>query len=513
MSTEISSSHGTLERRLPWFLLAAAFSAITWMTIVVPAFQLLFASDEYSLLVEDQRNPWYRSLDHVYRPLRNGLFRIMPSLFGLNPFPYHLMALTWFVAALAVWYVFLRKLGAEVHGAIAAVAILAVYPRNGPFLFGFVWGQEVVTAVGMLVAIVGWIQFRRQGSWLSYAISCVAFALAIGFKETAAVLPALVLLVDLYLNPEELRGAMRRKSFLLPYVGLVLVLIVFAGFVLSDRSGALLAPNPRSGYKFDSLSGAALAEMRTVANLLMPFGELLGLRDLAPWHYALLASEIAGIAILARFTRTGRAWLFALLWTLVVSLPPGLFARSVNSERYLFLPMLGIGLAIALTVDALLRYRWAAPAIALVLVFYAVLSGRELRALRTEWRESGEMVQSFVRATVAAAPPREVQFLHMINVPSAHGHVSVLNNGLRGALQTAGYPDGVKLQIVHAGQANSPEEELVSQILRCPAGAGRKASHRDLVWLNDQMVDRTGSCTDALIEADRQRRPWAWLDL
>jgi hypothetical protein len=96
-----------------------------------------------------------------------------------------------------------------------------------------------------------------------------------------------------------------------------------------------------------------------------------------PWHYALLAAEIAGLALLARFTRTSRAWLFALLWTLVVSLPSCLFARAVNSERYLFLPMLGIGFALALTVDALLRYRWTAPAVVLVLVVYAAFSSRE----------------------------------------------------------------------------------------------------------------------------------------
>ncbi len=502
------------ERRDLWFLLASAFAFCLWLILIAPVFGYHFSSADYSLIVEDYfRNPWYRSVDHVYRPLRNGFLRIMMAMFGLNPAPYHAVALTEFLVCLGLLFVLVRRLGGEIWGALTAVIIIGIYPRNFAFLFGFNWSQELVVAQGMLAAALGWYQFRRHGSRLGYGIAVAGFALALGFKETAVVLPALLLVVDFYILKDPWRQALFRRSFWLPYAGLLPVVLTFGVFVLSQREGAILAPDPTSSYKYSSLSGAVLGVARAIVNLLMPFS-LLALRDLKIWHYGLLVLELGAIAWVAWWTDTIRPWLMACAWVLLTVAPPSLFNRPVNSARYYFLPMLGVAFAVAMTVDALVKRRpGTAPLFALVLIAYSVGSAQQLAVARTDWRTAGELIQSFLAEMPAVVPPAEARSLIFVNVPQDHGQASIFNNGLRGALISAGYPNQMRLEANLVGE--SPEAgqgALIQKILACPAGPVQNP-HRDLVWIDNRIVDRTGTCADDAIKQDQQRRPWVWYEL
>jgi hypothetical protein len=481
-----------------------------WVALVVPVFHYGFISDDYSLLVEDFHNPWYNSLDGMYRYLRNIVLRIMPRLFGLTPWPYHTLALAGFLATLILLFILVRKLGATVWGALGAVIIVETYPRNGILLFGFNWAQELAVASGILAAMVAWLEFRERNSKLAYGISLVCFAYALGFKETAVVFPALLLALDWYTLEARTLKAVFSKRVLFPYLGLAAIIFLYAGCVLLQKRGALIAPADDSTYRYSSLTGGLLAVVRDFVNLLRPFSRMIALRDLTWVDYALLGLAVTLIAWTARRTATIRTWLFVGVWVFLVVLPPSLFARTVNSERHMFLPMLGVAFAVALTIDYAVRLnRWAAPALALCLAAYSIAGVRHLMSVRTQWREATAEVQSFIGSVREFVSPSEIQSVTFINVPAA------LNNGLRGALLSVGYPDHMKLTGYGANPSVSDpvQDALVGAISACSGSVSVGETHRSLLWINGRMVDRTGACADNVIEHDRQVRPWAWLKL
>jgi hypothetical protein len=63
------------------------------------------------------------------------------------------------------------------------------------------------------------------------------------------------------------------------------------------------------------------------------------------------------------------------------------------------------------------------------------------------------------------------------------------------------------------GQSNPLQSALVQNVFACAVTVLVTQAHRDFLWINGRMVDRTGTCADNAIEHDRQIGPRAWLKL
>jgi hypothetical protein len=270
-------------------------------------------------------------------------------------------------------------------------------------------------------------------------------------------------------------------------------------------------------YRYSSLSEALFGLARNFINLLTPFAKLVALRSLTIWQGALLLLELATIALIALWTKTTRAWMMASGWVFLTILPPSMFAHAVNSERYMFLPMLGVAFAIALTVDTMIRRRpQVAPLFTLVLIVYSVACIPQLAAVRNQWGEAGQSIQLFISSIRLLAPPAEARSLSFVNLPQFHGQVPVLNNALRGALLSIGYPDRVTLLANYVAEPTEPsylQSSFVQKLLACPVSTSIDSSHRNLLWIDNHLLDKTGSCADDAIKLDQQQRPDAWLHL
>ncbi|MGZ3458286.1 MAG: hypothetical protein ACXU86_07215 [Archangium sp.] len=502
---------GPLRQHL-WPLLAAGVACVLLLPLLASLLHLGFVADDFVHLVEDRDQPWYFSQDHLYRPLRNTLFRVLPALFGLEPVPYRLLVIAGFLTCLVLLFVFLRLQGVGLGGALSACVFAALYPRNQRVLFWFAASQDIVAACAVLTALLGWTLFRVRGSRLGYGLTLLAFGVGLGFKEPAIVLPALLLILDCWRQGLS-RKVLLAPGFWRPYLGFLPVLVPYAAFLFVFRAGRLQTTDEHGIYGFSSVLQSFLALVRTCFNLVLPFTQPLALRDVTALHLAGAVLVLLAVAALARWTRTSRWWLAAAAWVVVAALPTSIFAMTNNGDQYLFLPMLGLAFGLAISLDEIFRSKsWQRPVAAVSLMAYAFCGSRYLTRAREEWRDSGEVIRRTQESARTLSLAKQASSLVVINLPHSYpDKVPILNNGLKGVLISAGYPRSLSLEVNHLlPQADAAQKELVQRILACPAEPDASASRRMLVWVDGVLQDHTGACAEQLIAGDEKARALAW---
>src|SRR5262249_14637560 len=155
-------------------------------------------------------------------------------------------------ATFTLFYVLLRELAVSKEGSLAAVLIAAFYPRHATVYYFWSASQDAFMALFLIASFISWIRFRKNQSRIGYCMSLIFFALALGFKEPAICFPGLLLGWDVL----RLGRAWRRifeTAFWRPYIGLALVVAVFAGFIAWYPEGRLRRPDPYGIYGFFGL--------------------------------------------------------------------------------------------------------------------------------------------------------------------------------------------------------------------------------------------------------------------
>ncbi|PTL84662.1 hypothetical protein [Vitiosangium sp. GDMCC 1.1324] len=504
---------GASLRKHVWPLLAAGVALALLLPLLASLLDLGFVADDFVHLVEDRLQPWYFSQDHLYRPLRNTLFRVLPELLGLEPAPYRFLVISGFFTCLALLFTFLRLQGVGFAGALSACVFAALYPRNQRVLFWFAASQDIAAACAVLTALIGWTLFRVRGSRLGYGVSLLAFMVGLGFKEPAIVLPALLVILDCW------RQGLSRKvvlapAFWRPYLGFLPLLALYGSFLWVFRAGRLQTNDEHGIYGFSSLLQSVLALARTCINLVLPFARPLALRDMSALHLGCAALVLLAVAALALWTRTRRWWWVTAAWVVVAALPTSIFARTNNGDQYLFLPMLGLTFGLAISLDEVFRSKtWQRPVASLLLMVYAFAGSRYLARAQGEWKTSGETIRRTLESARALSLPKQASSIVAVNIPhSLPVGVPIMNNGLKGVFITAGYPRSLSLEVNHLQPREDPaQKEFVQRLLACPAEPERPTGRRTLVWVDGVLQDHSGPCAEQLIEGDEKTRALAWL--
>jgi protein O-mannosyl-transferase len=343
----------------------AAMVAVAVLALVVsaPSLRYGFVFDE-QLLVRD--NPavhdltdlgavlftkfWPGPTQGIYwRPLVTLSYAIDYALVGEAPWLYHLTnVLLHAGAAVLLYLLLLRFTGAGV--ALAAALIFAIHPAHVESVTWVPGRTDVIAALFLAAAWLALLQAReaqarpRRAAWWGAAMGL--YFCALGGKESAAVLPALVITAD------ALRSGRGLKKHALDYLGLV---AVTAGYLLIRR---WVLAGPGSPPAADPL--AELGLMRGLAAGGAIFGEAARVTILpGPWRIdyayedailggpywraAAAAIFLAAWAVAAVAWRRDRpALALTLIGFIAALLPvshlvafPNLFA-----ERFLYLPSL-----------------------------------------------------------------------------------------------------------------------------------------------------------------------------
>lgn len=489
---------------------------IVLLTIVLtPTLHLGFVADDFFLLVNDHALPLTQSTDELHRPLRNATLRIVESRLGIrNVWPYRVIVAGTFLAALALLFQLARRLGANRIASLAAVYTVAFFPRNQEVLFWFAAWQDLVAAAAMLGACVLFLKFRESHRAWPLIGASVAYVVAIGFKETTIVLPALLLFLDLY--RERSISPFSRPSFLKPYILFTAIFLVYIVYYFSDAGLASLAGRKTGGYYgFHGVFGVLTGLIRALINIALPYGLPLGLKDIRLWHVAIVLFEAGLVLVLVWRLRIWDALTLAIAWLVCTIAPTATFAAAFNADRYLLVPLLGAAIFVGLFVHAMLlspqgRHYW--PFLLGALVLYTSVGSYQLLVSRRLWQQAGIEAAGVIRETMSCcarlAAGSEVDFVNVTHSLRPRGQVFA--NGLSEALHGYGFP--LPVRIWRNFSEPVPEQAgLVAELLRCGAAPSDPSSGR-IVLVEDrgQLFHVDTGCASTLVDSDRARRRQAW---
>ncbi len=339
---------------------------------------------------------WMFTTTHTghWIPLTWLSFGVDYSLWGMNPYGYHLTNLLLHVAAATLFYfVALRLLRAAASdanedtlriGAAAAALFFAINPLRVESVAWVTERRDVLSMLWVQVTLLAYLKAqaeeRLRGRWL--AVSVVAFAFAIMSKSIVVTLPVVLIVLDLYLH----RRAWLEK---VPY------------FVLALAGGIMSAWAQRSAIEtlgmrslLSRVAVACYGLMFYLVKTLFPFvvSPLYEIpAEVSPFAKPMVVSMVAVAAITILLIRLRKKWSAGLaVWlSSIVLLAPvsGLVQAGpqIVAARYSYLPALGWGLLFGSA--AVFLARRSRPAVA-VLALWLVGLGALTWRLSWVWRDS-----------------------------------------------------------------------------------------------------------------------------
>lgn len=360
---------------------------------------------------------------NYYRPLQMVTYRLTAAWFGFDPFSFHLLSMLFAIAgALAAFYVLL-KLTPNTGLAFAATALFALHPMHSEAVDWISALSELGCAAFFLLAFGLFLSARekpdtadRRSYFLFVSLSLVSFAAALFWKETAVVLPLLIAIYVLCTEKSPVRDRLRSAAKLsVPYWGVLLAYIALRfrvlGFVTTSQRNWTLTP-------VQAVITALTLVMRYWWKLIIPiplnaYYVFSPVRSLASAQAlgAILFFVILCAAVWFALRRSALA-AFAAIWVFVTLLPvmnTYALGRNAFTERYLYLPALGVCLLMVLIchwalqrLDPQRRKPVSIAALVLVLIAFTV----EITYRNPDWKDNATLF----RKTLISSP--QAPFVH-----------------------------------------------------------------------------------------------------
>lgn len=413
--------------------LGAPAVALLAAAVALPSLGNGFVYDDVLVI---QQNPLVHGLAHsadlwhssywpaglLYRPLTSQLFAVEWTLGGGRPLLFHAISLLLFtIITLLVYRLAYQVIASNLRNlwnlwaAVFAAALFAVHPVHVEAVANIVGQAELLATLFAVLAVERYLAWRHAGALSSaQRLALAGFTLlAILSKETGYVVP-LLLLAARFTVLRSQRGRLG-ELWLLQGAAIALGLLLRMNVL-----GSLAGETPTTVFRGMGLGSRALAMLAVVpewarlllwpAHLQAEYGPpaLPVTSTFTPAHALGLLLLVLVVVLCVRSWTRRPAVAFGLLW-LVLALAPvsNLIAPTgiVLAERVMFLPSVGLVLALGGAVAALLPRlepapRWIKTGAALVAL--AVLALAATRTLRRNdaWRSQ----ESFFSKLQADAP-------------------------------------------------------------------------------------------------------------
>lgn len=336
------------------------------------------------------------AISNYYRPLHMLFYMGEYYLFGLHPWPFHLVNLLLNIAAIFAAYFLVRALADE-KLALWATLLFAFQPIHVEVVVWIAAVPELLCALCLFTGM--WLYHQARAGihpTRNHGIATAVFFVGLFCKETTLVFPALLLAYEFFYRRESLRAICLGSRRFLPYLCALGVYIAVRVRVLGSFAPSSLNFTPRQAF----LSAPVLL-CQYILKLLWPVNMNYFYRftpeNTLGWKF-MASVALIGVLVLAMFRmRKSQPLLaFALAWFFITIAPVLSISQmglNVFTERYLYIPSLGFCI---LAGWAWLRVRERAsrrmaltvayPALALVLIFYSVLIVRRIPDWRSELR-------------------------------------------------------------------------------------------------------------------------------
>jgi tetratricopeptide (TPR) repeat protein len=357
---------------------------------------------------------WYqRGSSGLYRPLTTlsylGNYAVLGN--GVDPAGYHWVNLALHVANVWLVYALAMLIFGDPALALAMAALWGVHPVLTESVTNIVGRADLLAALGVLAGLLcavraGAARGRSRVAWLAG----LAAAQAVGLfsKESAAVLPGVLLLYDLAW-PQRDTGRRRAAAY-------AVLALPFAAYFWM-RAGVpthMLIPFAENPLAFAGFWTARLTAVKAIGKLICLFAWPARLSADYSYNAVPVAADAqaflwlaALLAVLATAIRWRRArpQLFFCVGLCFVALAPtaNLFfpIGSIMAERFLYLPSIGLAGCLVLGIRALGRWRAVWPATALVCLAFAART----YARNLDWRDGLSLWTATVNAVPESARP------------------------------------------------------------------------------------------------------------
>lgn len=331
------------------------------------------------------------------------------SLFDLNPRGHHATSVLLHALNAALAFLALRRLTGALWTSALCAAWFAWHPLRVESVAWVAERKDVLSGFFFFAALWAYAIYaerrrdHRPGAWRPHALALGAFALGLMAKPMLVTLPCLLLLLDVW--PLRRIGAAKGESMArlvvekLPWFALAAI-SSWVTFKVQSSGGSVTAALDLS----DRLGNAVVSVVRYLGKLAWPFDLAVLYPHPGEWPTRKVVAclvIVATLTAIALWQGRRRPWLaIGWLWFLGTLVPViGLVQVGLQSmaDRYTYLPMLGVQIAVLWTARA-----WAAsPGVrrwGLALAAVVLLGG----AART-WDQIGVWKNSFTLFSHALA--------------------------------------------------------------------------------------------------------------
>jgi tetratricopeptide (TPR) repeat protein len=285
------------------------------------------------------------------------------SIFGLDPAGHHGVNLLLHIVNVALLFVVLVEMtGARGRSAVVA-CFFAIHPLHVESVAWVAERKDVLSTLFLFLTLLAYTRYARRPAVGRYVVVTILFALGLMSKPMLVTLPCLLLLLDAWpLGRLDRRNWRTRVAEKIP---LLVLSALSSAVTLAAQRPRALAPLSADFSVSVRIANALVSYATYLAETVWPSGLSVLVphpgAGIAPWKVIVALAVLSGITWGAvRLRRTAPYLLVGWLWyvgTLVPVIGLVQVGQQAMADRYTYVPLLGVFIAIAWGVEGLVRGR------------------------------------------------------------------------------------------------------------------------------------------------------------
>jgi tetratricopeptide (TPR) repeat protein len=306
------------------------------------------------------------------------------QLYGPNPAGHHITNLIFHLANVLLLFAFLSRTTGAFWPSAFVAAIFGVHPLHVESVAWVAERKDVLSTFFWLLTMLAYVRYSKRSSLGNYGLVVGLFILGLASKPMLVSLPFVLLLMDYW--PLERMKKVRIRRLILEKIPLIILSAASSTltYYAQQKGGALATTElyPMSVR----IPNALVAYMGYISKMLWPvrlaaFYPHPG-KNLPIWEAAAAGVALILITALALWMARKRPYLaVGWLWyvgTLVPVIGLVQVGNQAMADRYAYIPLIGLFIALAWEMSEFLRGKAAAVGACAVLLIFAVLTRMQL---------------------------------------------------------------------------------------------------------------------------------------
>lgn len=337
----------------------------------------------------------------IYHPLTLLSYAIDYQLWGTNAFGYHLTNLVFHICNTALVFILVRKLNTSIFVSVVVSILFGIHPMHVESVAWISERKDVLYVFFLLLAWISYLNFsiphqRKRILW--YLLMILLFGCSVLSKPIAFVFPVILLLSD-YLNKQSFLHSFRNK---IPVFVIAIAALFVAQWGQLD-SGSIGTDNlhPVSTLFYGTYNVSFYLFKAFIPLKLSIFHPFPLDNTMNTLLYLSVISFIAFLSLLYWSFKKSRQIFFGLLF-FFLTISPLLqiipFGKALSSERYTYLPYLGLFYALAIGLELLIqRITFSKKIILPLCTLPALLLGSLTYQQQNVWKSSEVLWSSVIK--------------------------------------------------------------------------------------------------------------------